>query len=114
MDEIRASLPELPGARRDRFVAEYGLSLYDAGQLTASRDTADFFEESLKSKEADPQAVAAKAKAIANWMLGDMTGLLNSSDTHLEDARITPRGLREFHGHDRGGRHQRPRGQDGV
>ena len=96
VDEIRASLPELPGARRDRFAAEYGLSLYDAGLLTASRDTADYFEDSLRSKEADPQAVAAKAKAIANWMLGDMTGLLNSSDTHLKDARITPGGLREF------------------
>ena len=45
VEELRAGLPELPGARRDRFVSEYGLSAYDAGLLTSSKSTADYFEE---------------------------------------------------------------------
>ena len=96
VEDIRARLPELPGARRDRFVAWLNLSLYDANLLTASKVTADFFEDVLKVKDTQPAEVTDTAKAIANWMLGDMTGLLNASGTELEDSRITPRGLREF------------------
>ncbi|MDA0987776.1 MAG: Asp-tRNA(Asn)/Glu-tRNA(Gln) amidotransferase subunit GatB [Chloroflexi bacterium] len=94
--EVKAGLPELPGARRDRFVAEYGLSLYDASLLITSKSTADFFENGLRAKDTKPVEVTTKAKAIANWMLGDMTGLLNASGVELGNARITPQGLREF------------------
>jgi aspartyl-tRNA(Asn)/glutamyl-tRNA(Gln) amidotransferase subunit B len=96
VEDVRAHQPELPGARRDRFVAQFGLSLYDASQLTASKTTAEFFEDGLKAKETQPADVNAKAKAIANWMLGDMTGLLNASGTEIEDSKITPGSLREF------------------
>ena len=96
VEEIRASLPELPGARRDRFVAQFGLSLYGANLLTASKVTAEFFEEGLTAKETQPTEATTKAKAIANWMLGDMTGLLNASGMEMESSKITPRGLREF------------------
>ena len=51
--EIRASLPELPAQRRDRFVSQYGLPLYDAGLLSASRSSAEFFEEAVNGKTDD-------------------------------------------------------------
>ena len=89
-------LPELPGARRDRFVSEFGLSAYDAGLLTAAKPTADYFEESLRAGESSAASLPAKAKSIANWMMGDMAGLLNASGARLEDARVTPSGLRDF------------------
>ena len=96
VDEIRSRLPELPTARRDRFISTYDLPVYDATQLTASRATADFFEESLRAKETQPTALAAKAKAIGNWMLGDLAGLLNASGSELADSRVTPSLLRDF------------------
>ena len=96
VEEIIARLPELPGARRDRFVNEYGLTAYDAGLLTAARVTADYFEESLRAGESKSASLPVKAKAIANWMMGDMAGLLNASGIGLEDAMITPQGLRDF------------------
>ena len=96
VEELRAGLPELPGARRDRFVSEYSLSAYDAGLLTASKDAADYFEESLQAGDSKTEVLPAKAKAIANWMMGDMTGLLNASGIELEDVRITPHALRDF------------------
>ena len=96
VDDIRSRLPELPGARRDRFISTYELPVYDASQLTASRATADFFEETLKAKETQPSALAAKSKAIGNWMLGDLAGLLNASGAELGESKITPSHLREF------------------
>ena len=96
VDEIRERLPELPGARRDRFIFDYDLPAYDAAQLTSTKATADFFEESLKAKETQPPALAAKAKAIGNWMLGDLSGLLNAAGSELADSRVTPSHLRDF------------------
>ncbi len=96
VDEIKARLPELPGARRDRFISMYELPEYDASQLTSSKATADFFEETLKSKETQPSALAAKAKAVGNWMLGDLAGLVNASGADLGESNITPGHLREF------------------
>ena len=96
VEEVRARLPELPAARRDRFVTLYGLPMYDASLLTAAKATADFFEDGLNAGDMEPTAVTTKAKAMANWMLGDMTGLLNASGAELEDAKITPQRLREF------------------
>jgi len=96
VDDVRERLPELPGSRRDRFVSQYGLPLYDASQLTASKATADFFENGLNAGEITLSGATAKAKVIANWMLGDMTGLLNASGVELEDSKITPQSLMEF------------------
>jgi aspartyl-tRNA(Asn)/glutamyl-tRNA(Gln) amidotransferase subunit B len=96
VEEIRARQPELPAARRDRFASQYGLPLYDANLLTASRATADFFEESVQAKETLPTELAGKSKAIANWMSGDLAGLLNASSTELEEGKVTPQRLREF------------------
>jgi aspartyl-tRNA(Asn)/glutamyl-tRNA(Gln) amidotransferase subunit B len=67
IDELRQHLPELPDAKKARFMADYGLSAYDAGQLTRDRSTADYFEDLAKDHS---------PKAAANFMLGDLTAAM--------------------------------------
>jgi aspartyl-tRNA(Asn)/glutamyl-tRNA(Gln) amidotransferase subunit B len=88
VEGIRARLPELPEARRDRFVADYGLTDYDASLLTISKATADYFETCLGMVEG--QERAKMAKAVSNWMLGEFARLLNATDTAIEDSRVKP------------------------
>ena len=64
VDEIRATLPELPGPRRERFVREYTLSTYDADVLTQRKDVADYFEAGV--------AVGAAPKEMANWVMTEL------------------------------------------
>ena len=66
--QLRASLPELPNARKARFVNEYGLSAYDAELLTGRKDVADYFEEAVKDH--------ANPKALSNWIVGDLFRVL--------------------------------------
>jgi len=68
IDEIRARLPELPAARRQRFLSQYGLPAYDAELLTSRKDVADYFESALK--------VRSNAKALSNWIVGDLFRVL--------------------------------------
>ena len=68
IEKVRASLPELPQARKDRFISEYGLPAYDAELLTGRRDIADYFEGALK--------IHSNAKAIGNWIIGDLFRVL--------------------------------------
>jgi len=89
--ELRSRLPELPEARRDRYVIDYGLSHYDASLLTASKATADFFEACMElNKEARAER---RAKVVSNWLLGEFTRLLNATETEIEidNARVTPK-----------------------
>ncbi|MEI6046069.1 MAG: Asp-tRNA(Asn)/Glu-tRNA(Gln) amidotransferase subunit GatB [Chloroflexota bacterium] len=86
--QIRTSLPELPEARRDRFIQEYDLSLYEAELLTGSRATADWFEESLGG-EKTPQ----RARATANWILNELFAHLKEKGAELDEAKIQPRQL---------------------
>ncbi len=79
-------LPELPAARRERFVREYRLPAYDAGVLTASRAAADFFE-------ALAQASGVDAKLCANWQIGELNAALNRDALEMQDARIAPGSL---------------------
>ena len=88
VEEIRATLPELPTARRDRFMREFGLSSYDASVLTASQPMAQFFEQTV--------ALGAPAKPTANWMLGDFSRLLNAERKEIQNASIKPAHLREL------------------
>jgi len=92
IEQIRTRLPELPEARRDRFMTQYGLSLYDANILTSSKALADYFEDSVKLM--DP----AKAKTVSNWLLGDFSRLLNTTNTEIENVRIHPKHLAEMIG----------------
>ena len=90
IEEIGTRLPELPEARRDRFVAEYGLPVYDANILTGSRAMADYFEGCIKLM--DP----GKAKTVSNWLSGDFSRLLNATNTEVENVRISPKYLTEM------------------
>ncbi len=92
IEEIRARLPELPEARRDRFMTQYGLSLYDANILTSSRAMADYFENCVKLM--DP----GKAKTVSNWLSGDFSRLLNATNTEVENVKISPKHLAEMLG----------------
>jgi aspartyl-tRNA(Asn)/glutamyl-tRNA(Gln) amidotransferase subunit B len=92
IEEIRARLPELPEARRDRFMSQYGLSLYDANVLTSSKAMADYFENCVKLMD------SSKAKAVSNWLLGDLSRLLNATNTEIENVRISPKHLVEMLG----------------
>ncbi len=96
--EIRERMPELPDAKRTRFVAQYGLSAYDADQLTADRAWADFFEQTLKIGQpyADDAAMQARAKAVANWELGDLRARLNTDAIDITANKITPESLAEL------------------
>jgi aspartyl-tRNA(Asn)/glutamyl-tRNA(Gln) amidotransferase subunit B len=82
IENIRRSMPELPEARRRRFVEEYGLSEYDAGILTVTRALADFFEETAK--------LSGQAKAAANWIMGDLLRFYKDGNTDLKDLSSSP------------------------
>jgi aspartyl-tRNA(Asn)/glutamyl-tRNA(Gln) amidotransferase subunit B len=78
---IRATLPELPDARRARFMSEYRLPAYDAGVLTASRAAADYFEALVEAAGVDP-------KLCANWQTGELNAALNKDGVQIETSRI--------------------------
>jgi aspartyl-tRNA(Asn)/glutamyl-tRNA(Gln) amidotransferase subunit B len=79
VEEIRSKLPELPEARRARFVAEYNLPLYDANLLTSSKAMADYFEACMKEYRAKP----APAKEISNWLLGEVSRIMNAHNIDM-------------------------------
>ena len=81
IEAVRATLPELPDAKRRRFIDEYGLRLDDAGILTASRALSDYFE-------AVAAATDAKAQIAANWVIGDLSAALNKDDLDIEQSNI--------------------------
>ena len=87
-EKVKSGLPELPGARKKRFIEEYGLSSYDADCLTAQRFLSDFFEKSC--------ALHSSPKVICNWLMGDVARYLKDSSGSLEDSRLTPEGLAEL------------------
>ena len=94
VEELRSHLPELPDARRDRFMAQYGLSYYDASLLTSSKAMADYFQACLKKKEG--LSHQKRAKAVSNWILGDFTRLLHATDTEIGNSRVSPEHLVEM------------------
>jgi len=82
--QLRESLPELPGAKRARFIAEYGLSAYDANVLVAERASAEFFEAVAKGRD---------GKAAANWVTGDLFAALNRLGRTIEDSPVPAENL---------------------
>ena len=84
VDAIRAELPELPDAKKARFMADFGLSAYDAALLVSERETADFFETLAEGRN---------AKAAANWMLGDFARLRNESGLPLSALPVSAEAL---------------------
>ncbi len=93
VERVRARMPELPDARRARFREEYGLSDYDARVLTEVRARADFFEAAVALAKGEPRQ---RAKAVANWVTGDMARLLNASGMEIQECKVTPQGLAEL------------------
>ncbi|MEP0203399.1 MAG: Asp-tRNA(Asn)/Glu-tRNA(Gln) amidotransferase subunit GatB [Halioglobus sp.] len=81
IESIRNGLPELPRQKRERFAEQYGLSTYDAGVLSASRSLADYFETVAEQ--------SGDAKIAANWVQGELLGLLNRDDLALEQSPIS-------------------------
>jgi len=91
IEEIRASLPELPEARCARFQREYGLAARDAGLLSESRALAKLFEGAVRATPGGDLA-----KSIAKWLLRDVVAALKERDATLEDARLTGQALAEL------------------
>ncbi|MBT8146855.1 MAG: Asp-tRNA(Asn)/Glu-tRNA(Gln) amidotransferase subunit GatB [Gammaproteobacteria bacterium] len=80
IESVRASLPELPDQKSERFATEFGLSHYDAGVLVSSREMAEFFERVVE--------ICGDAKLSANWVTGDLLGLLNKNNWEFADSPI--------------------------
>ena len=95
VEEIRLKIPELPEARRDRFVTEYSLSLYDANLLTSSRAMADYFEDCLKTEEYKKLPKDRGAKEVSNWLLGETSRIMNADNIDIVEfrQRVNPEGL---------------------
>ncbi len=81
VDQIRAGLPELPDQKKARFMAELGLSDFDAGVLVAEKETADYFEAAAEGRD---------AKTVANWVTGTLFSRLNESATPIAAAPVAP------------------------
>ena len=84
IQEMKASLPELPDERKQRFMREYELSAYDAGILVADRETAEFFETAANSRD---------AKQVTNWITGDLFGHLNKADLSISKTPVSAKAL---------------------
>ena len=82
---IRAEIPELPDARKKRYIEELGLPEYDANVLTVTKEMADFFEATVNAK-ADP-------KLASNWVMGDLSATLNAEGKELSEVALSPEGL---------------------
>jgi aspartyl-tRNA(Asn)/glutamyl-tRNA(Gln) amidotransferase subunit B len=89
-EKVRAEIPELPDARKARYINELDLTAYDAMVLTQSIETSDFFESTLKSG-ADP-------KQSANWIMGEVMAYLNAQNKKLSDLPLTPEALAKMIG----------------
>lgn len=87
VQEINDSLPELPKQKAERFIDQYGLSVYDANVLTATRELADFFEATVISSE------GSEPKLCANWVMGELLGALNKAGLDITESPISAKKL---------------------
>ncbi|AAO36863.1 aspartyl/glutamyl-tRNA(Asn/Gln) amidotransferase subunit B [Clostridium tetani] len=88
IDEIRATIPELPHEKAERFVEEFKIPKYDASVLTLTMEMANFFEETAK--------LSGDAKASSNWLMGDISRLLNEQNMAVEELKFNPTQLSEL------------------
>ncbi|HKT40541.1 MAG TPA: Asp-tRNA(Asn)/Glu-tRNA(Gln) amidotransferase subunit GatB [Ktedonobacterales bacterium] len=94
VERIRAEMPELPDAKRERFIETYELSDYDADQLTAERALAEYYEAAVKARPAKNRL--ARAKSVANWVVGDLRRLLNAAGKDIAESPVTPAAIAEL------------------
>jgi len=85
---LKQNLPELPDTRRERFIGDYGLSPYDAGVITGSRELADYFDQCAASYP--------DAKTVANWVTGELLRFLNANGMDIKETRVSPSHLVEM------------------
>lgn len=88
LNEVKSRLPELPADRRERFITTYGLREYDAQVLTVERATGDYFEQAA--------AVGGDGRTTANWVTGDLMGLLKAAGKDLSTSPVSARHLGEL------------------
>ena len=88
VQRTRDELPELPEQKKQRFISKFGIPAYDAEVLTASRPLAEYYEECL--------SFHSNAKAVSNWIMGEIIRSLNDSGTAIEQCPVTPRLLAEL------------------
>jgi aspartyl-tRNA(Asn)/glutamyl-tRNA(Gln) amidotransferase subunit B len=89
-EEARRQLPELPNAKQHRLMRDYGLPAYDAGQLTASRELADYFEKAARA--------SGEGKLASNWILSELMHLLNEASQEITTSPVSPENLAELVG----------------
>jgi aspartyl-tRNA(Asn)/glutamyl-tRNA(Gln) amidotransferase subunit B len=82
VEEVRRTLPELPGAKVERFIREYGIPRYDAEVLSAERALADYYDECVR--------LHGNGKACSNWVMGEVTRALNETGLAIAEAPVTP------------------------
>ncbi|WP_455198838.1 Asp-tRNA(Asn)/Glu-tRNA(Gln) amidotransferase subunit GatB [Kaarinaea lacus] len=82
LEEVKSTLPELPDEKKHRFMEDFGLSVYDAAVLTASRELAEYFEAVLKVAEGEP-------KIAANWVSGELMGALNKAGQDISESPVS-------------------------
>ncbi len=87
-ERVRADLPELPEARRRRYIEGFGLPEHDAGLVTATRPMAEFFEETVR--------LFPRPKIVSNWLVGDVAAYLNAAGLEIEEVPMTPAQLSEL------------------
>lgn len=88
IEEIKNNLPELPHDKKERFIKDYDLSEYDAGVLTASKELAFFFEETIK--------YINDSKLVSNWIMGDVLRRLKDEEVEIQDTTLTPKSLAQL------------------
>jgi aspartyl-tRNA(Asn)/glutamyl-tRNA(Gln) amidotransferase subunit B len=81
IEEVMATMPEMPNQKRERFVSQFSLSEYDAGLLAAEKDLADFFEEVTK--------VSSSPKLSANWIMGELSAELNNENLTIKESKVS-------------------------
>jgi aspartyl-tRNA(Asn)/glutamyl-tRNA(Gln) amidotransferase subunit B len=88
IDEVRAKRPELPGEKRDRFTAQFGVTPYDASVLASEKHLADYFDSAAKD--------AADPKAVANWVINDLLSSLAGAGRGIAECPVKPAQLRDL------------------
>ena len=96
IEEIRGRLPELASQRRSRFVEQYSVPEYDARLLTGSKGVADYFEEAVRQSQLTHNAQDKFTKSLSNWMLGDLSRLMNLENVDIAEIKVTPAHLAEL------------------
>ncbi|MEA3506587.1 MAG: Asp-tRNA(Asn)/Glu-tRNA(Gln) amidotransferase subunit GatB [Elusimicrobiota bacterium] len=93
IEEIKATIPELPREKADRYMKDYNLSEYDSGVLTSEKEIADYFEKALEKLE---EKTESAVKTLANWIMVELTGQLNADGMDISQSRINSEMIAEL------------------